>query len=401
MAFKKFYKKTIESSAKMKIKKEIYDLLFIALFWSLIVTISLVTLIKEPQNISKNEGRELAKFPSLSADTLINGSFFEDLCDFYTDQLALKESFGEIYASSRLILGTQEVNGIVVCQNGALVARTDVPSNEILQKNLKAVQTLCDDTRSDILFVAPDSMQVFKKYLPTLLSKSLTQNTLTDSSFYEKICSQSEKYYYRTDHHWTTAGAYEAYRFICQKLGIEAFSEEYFTKQSVSQDFLGSSYRRSALPRSFSEPDEIVLYRHENDSNFTVTDLENNVELGGIYHLDELSGADPYRVFLGGNHARISVKAQSEQAREKMLIIKDSFANSLIPFLALHYDLEVIDPRYASYATAKELGSLDVFDSILVLCSDNTLATEAVYGDFINTVLEYDKAKRAENLSPF
>jgi hypothetical protein len=128
------------------------------------------------------------------------------------------------------------------------------------------------------------------------------------------------------------------------------------------------------------------LYRHRADNSFAVTDLENNTELGGIYDLDELSGVDPYRVFLGGNYAHISVEHKNEKRRPRMLIIKDSFANSLIPFLTHHYDLEIVDPRYATAQTANSI-SLGDFDRILVLCSNNTLSNEESYGNFIDHII--------------
>lgn len=370
----------------MKSKRKIYDVVMIALFWSLIIIISVVTLIKKPQDISKNEGRELAKIPDASIASVLNGEYFEGLRDFYTDQLFLKNAFTAIYTSSRLALGAQEVNGVIICKNGALVTRTDIENKSVLQKNLDSIQKLFGNSNSHLLFVAPDSIQVFKEYLPVLLRKSIDKDDFTDPVFYEKVYRNVEAYYYNTDHHWTSAGAFEAYRSICQKLGVKALDEAFFTKQSVSQSFYGSAYRRSALPLSLVTPDEIILYRHRDDCSFAVTDLENNTELGGIYDLDELSGVDPYRVFLGGNYAHISVEHKNEKRRPRMLIIKDSFANSLIPFLTHHYDLEIVDPRYASAQTANSI-SLGDFDRILVLCSNNTLSNEESYGNFIDHII--------------
>ncbi len=371
----------------MKSKKEICDLALIFLFWSLIVVISVATLIKNPQEISKSEGRALAQFPDASINSIINGEYFEGLRDFYSDQLALKSSFTKIYASNRLALGDREINGVVLCKNSALVARTDTKNENILQKNLDTIKDLCNRSSSALLFVAPDSIQVYENHLPTLLKRSIVKETFINARFYKKASSDSEKYYYKTDHHWTSAGAFEAYREICRELSVKALDEVFFTKQTVTQSFCGSAYRRSALPLSFVTPDQITLYRYDGDSEFSVKDIENSTTLCGMYDLDELSGADPYRVFLGGNYAHISTENESVEKRARMLIIKDSFANSVIPFLAYHYDLDIVDPRYATVQTAKSI-SLDDFDAVLVLCSNNTLSTEEAYGDFIELILK-------------
>ena len=76
-------------------------------------------------------------------------------------------------------------------------------------------------------------------------------------------------------------------------------------------------------------------------------------------------------MFLGGNYSHISIRGAGE--RQKLLLIKDSFANSAIPFLALHFDIEVIDPRYCSneYLTA-QLARKDI-DKALILMGLDTL----------------------------
>ena len=67
-----------------------------------------------------------------------------------------------------------------------------------------------------------------------------------------------------------------------------------------------------------------------------------------------------------------------------MLLIKDSFANSILPFLALHYDIEMVDPRYASPTLVKELLESAEFDAILILCSKGTLLTDRSFGNILS-----------------
>ncbi|MBE6593467.1 MAG: hypothetical protein E7642_05685 [Ruminococcaceae bacterium] len=370
-------------------KDKISDATLTIVFSALIIFISAATIIKKPQDLSLSEGRELAKFPSASVESLKSGEYFDGIRNFYSDQLAFKSRFADLYASARLALGALELNGMVICQNGALAARQKNVDPEISKKNLAAARKLTDLSSSAILFVVPDSADAFFNFLPPLLSKAVAEKHGSgelDLQFLKKISSAPEKYYYKTDHHWTSDGAYQAYLLICKRLGIEPASIGSFETESVTKSFLGSTYRRSALPASFVTPDEIILYRHPSEHTLRVTDLVSNTELGGIYDLDELSGADPYRVFLGGNHAHISISAKSENKRPKMLVIKDSFANSLIPFLAIHFDLEVVDPRYADSSVAKKISPLSYFDSVLFICSRDTVSSNSSYAFFINSI---------------
>ena len=268
----------------MNKNKEKYEIAFIILFSALIIFVSLATLIKEPQEFSENEGRALVGLPDISPETLWSGEYFSGIRDFYTDQLYLKSSFTNIYAYSRLALLSHEINSIVICNNGALAARPDKADTAILKKNLDAAQNLCTYSSSAVLFVVPDSIRVFSKELPYPLSKAVEseyESAVYNEDFSQKILDSPEKYYYKTDHHWTSAGAYEAYRSICDELAVVALDEKDFERQSVTQSFFGSSYRRSSLPRTAVTADEITLYRHPYDSFLKVTDLQTQIELGG------------------------------------------------------------------------------------------------------------------------
>ena len=49
---------------------------------------------------------------------------------------------------------------------------------------------------------------------------------------------------------------------------------------------------------------------------------------------------------MDGNHALLRITAQNQTGR-KLLMIKDSYANSLVPFLTNHYDeIHIIDLRH-------------------------------------------------------
>lgn len=372
--------------------QKISDTVWLCIFSFIILFIGTGIFLLPQKNFSDSENRTLAQLPKPSVSEVIGGEYFNGVKDFYSDQLPFRKEFGYIYALSELALGKKEVNGVVVCDN-VTVKRNTASDFETLEKNLASVKKLQARNDKAVFFTPPSSEEVFENKLPKLCGKSLPSELRVPSGksaedFLEEIKSsgEPEKYYFRTDHHWTAYGAYRAYVLLAHSLGITPCEEDFFQTEIASRDFYGTSFSRTALPKGLIDADVIELYRYVGDTDFTIT-ASGYGPRQGFYDTQALETQDKYRVYLGGNYSRISIKSTAEQntPRQKMLIIKDSFANSLIPFLTLHFDLEVIDPRYTDTAEADKLSG-ERFDEILILCSADTLATERSFARIIDTV---------------
>ena len=361
--------------------KRATDILFLALVCAIILGIGCAIFILPPNDFSERENRPLAQFPTPSLPTLLDGSFFHSLSLFYTDQLPMRESLGEIYSISELALGKRESNRVLL-RDGRLITRPEA-SGEIYSYNLGAINSFLESHPRSVFFCPPESIEVFSSLLSDIergLLDGLPPQPNEISEEYLRVVERlgADKLYYRTDHHWTTDGAFEAYKLLCGLLGEEAYGEEHFERVTVSESFFGSSYRRSSFPRSLISADSIVLYRYSGDERFSVG------EQMGFYRYNQLGSSDEYRIFLGGNCAHASVTLDGTTDRKKMLLIKDSFANSILPFFALHYDIEMVDPRYASPTLVKELLECAEFDAILILCSKGTLLTDRSFGNILS-----------------
>ena len=66
-----------------------------------------------------------------------------------------------------------------------------------------------------------------------------------------------ETLYYRTDHHWTTAGAYRAYARRMEEKQASSVPQEAFAVERAP-GFYGTSYAKSGL--WLTRPDEIALW---------------------------------------------------------------------------------------------------------------------------------------------
>ena len=332
------------------------DIIFLSLFSVIILFFGIGILVLPRQSFSQKENRILTTAATLSFESLLSGEYFEQISELCSDQFPMRDGFTAIYALSELSLGKSEVNGVVFSGN-VLAARSKnmKSSSDALRK---AKELFGEDS---YVYIPPSSIQVFSQLLP--------------QSLQSEIASQPSAFlpsdYYKTDHHWTTEGAYIAYTKICGEFGISAFGEEYFEKETVAKDFRGSAYARSCLPDQLISPDKITLYRYEGDEDVEIFRRDTSTQEFGFYDESALLGADKYRVFLGGNYAQLSIK--SDQSKPRLVLVKDSFANSVIPFLSLHFNIEVIDPRYCTQSELLDLADEYSSERILILMSEATL----------------------------
>ena len=337
-----------------------------------------------PDNtFSEKENRRLAKKPVFTLENLFSGKYTDALSEYYADQFPLRDLFVAGKAYCELGMGKRENNGIVYGKNGVLIPVPEIKENR-LYENLSIISELGKRTNSDITLAAlPRTADVFSEYLPASFSQEelrkiweeLAADTnnlkLKSVDLYSKLCE--DNLYYKTDHHYTSDGAYSVYSLLGDALGYTPENKDYFKIETVSKDFCGTSMRTSGF--YLCKKDSIKLYRYENDMSYSV--VADGKEIA-LYDFSKLETTDKYAVFLGGNHARVDITANAE-GREKLLLIRDSFADSIIPFLAIHYDITLIDLRYYQKSVAEilreeNIGKALVYESIGELAAAKNLS---------------------------
>ena len=301
------------------------DKILIIFCSAFIFAIGALIFILPQKTISKKENRYLTTLSTPTLQTVLNGDFSKELSSFYADQIPIRNQATELYALCEKALGKREING-VISYGSQLISRSEpkeIPNTKI------------------------DALWIESKF-----------------SLFEKS-SQDLMLYYKTDHHRNAEGAYLLYVDVCKKLGVTPFEESYFTKQSVCDDFLGTAFSRSCLPEFCVNPDTITLYRYSGDESVKITVHDTNKEIFGFYDFSKLDSADKYAIFLGGNYARATVFSSSD--KPTLLLIKDSFANAVVPLLSLHFNIELIDPRYSSPPQISNLIASLQYDRALIL----------------------------------
>ena len=337
------------------------------------LALGLLLFVALPDNaFSPEENRSLQTFPKLTWQSLKEGKFSSQMNEYFADQFPVRETLVGMKGIAELALGKQGNNGVALGKDGVLAVRwfdafvnrttrvydTDYYSKDAITAQTAALNQLSADLAAQniplTLLVPLRTLDVYgsKTNYPMEAANALWADIdagLDDSLGYldlrevmQSASASGDYVYYRTDHHWTTAGAYLAYKTLMTEWGREAdvIHESNFTAETV-EDFYGTTWSRAGL--KFISPDTLEIWHFEGEDAYTVTDPATGESFKGFYNRDYLAQKDKYSAFLDGTHSVLTVTKDTDEQRPTLLVLKDSFFNSMVPFLAQHYDLVVVN----------------------------------------------------------
>lgn len=365
------------------------DLILILVLSAMIAVLGIAIFILPQSTFSEDENRSLTTFPSFSLKALVSGDWTADVTEFYSDQFPVRRTMVQLKAACELAQLKGQNNGVLLGANDTLISRLEYNDATTAEANLAAIEQLREALDGDGIpvstLIVPRSIDVLAAELPALYGSERSDAIwdvinahIADAG---RLCDRlrelseaGEYVWYRTDHHWTTDGAYTAYVMLGEVLGYRPYAADEFERVLAASDFYGTTYSSSGM--YFVQPDEMYFYRYGGDDSYVVENMLTGKCLSGFYDLEQLAGKDKYSAFIGGNNAHMRVYDTSAGAAEKptLILVKDSYAHALVPFLARHYDLEIIDLRSYTGSVAKlarEKGACGV----LVLTGVDNLAT--------------------------
>lgn len=348
------------------------------IFMSVILLLGTVGLTLYPApRFSAAENRNLADFPAFSAVALTDGSYTAALDDYAAERVPFRGIGRRIWSDTERLLLRGETRGVILCRDGSLCRRLAV-NEQAYRQNLSALARL-SKRLGDVpltIAVAPRRIDVRSEVLPALYDTAREQavwETLP-AGVVTFLDATKDAQWYRTDHHWTQEGAYFAYARLSRYLGYTPYPHADFTVTKMTESFLGTS--AAAAGFSGITPDTVSVFRYTGDESYRVLRDGKPAGFTGLYDTAKLATNDPYALFLGGNCGLLQIDKGEDDPRPLLLVIKDSFANSLFPFLARHYRILAIDPRYCRGGLpthAKEA------NAALVLCGMQTLTEQAFF----------------------
>lgn len=340
---------------------------------------------------SSSEKRYLEKFPDISADNVLNGNFTTDFEKYFADHFPNRNLWVGMNAYYTLKTGNNGASGIYSCSNGYLINKP-VSTNNNLNKNITAITNFASaiDVPVTVMFV-PSTGYIADDVLPKFhdkynddeyfentahaLSKSGADFVDLRNSFKNEYKNGSQLYY-KTDHHWTTLGAYTAYTELCKKLGTTPADKNKFNIASYD-GFYGTTYSSSGF--WFTPPDKIEIWNNPDntDENIKVkiTEGTKSNEYNSMYFYNHLEEDDKYPVFIDGNHALTEITNTNAKGGT-IFLIKDSFSHCLAPFLSDNYSrIILVDMRYYKMSVS-DLIKQEKPEQVAVIYGIDNIATD-------------------------
>jgi hypothetical protein len=350
--------------------ERINHIITICLFCLILGGISIGSILKKDSHFSETENRILKQKPELSLENIKSGKYEKEYEEYLSDQFLFRNQWIACKTKIDRLLLKQEVNGVYFSKNDYYIEKHEKEEfqNKISQKNITYMKQFITQYQ-DILgkeniqvLIVPTASYILKEKLPAFALEDGQKEFLEEIKkeipeenyiSVEEILLEhkTEDIYYRTDHHWTTLGAYYGYLAWAEQRNITAWTEDKFHKKIVSDNFLGTIQSKVNIKMP---PDNIILYEPLSPISYEMRiNLEETIQ-NSIYDLEKLKTKDQYAVFLGGNSALTEIKSDNRNGK-KLLLIKDSFANSISPFMINHFEeTYLLDFRYFN-------GSLEQF----------------------------------------
>ena len=363
---------------------------FLAIFLLLcLLAFALVNALARDREYSPAENRKLAQLPKFSLSALTDGSYFAAWEDYLADQFVGRDTWITLNLQASRLLGAKEAGGVYLCADDYLMEAPAAPDEEALKRNLDAINAFAarHENLQLCMSVVPNAACVMAEKLPANAPVRDQRQDIQDIAARVQGVSflnvtdaltqhADEEIYYRTDHHWTSLGAYYAFSDMAAGLGIEQPSEEYDVFP-VTDSFEGTLAAKSGC---HAVTDVIELYVPKTDIEYYVT--VDGERTATMYDREKLEEKDQYAVFLGGNDARVDITTTAETGRT-LLIFKDSYANCFLQFLLPYYDrIILLDARYY-YGDADSVISREGVTDVLFLYNANTFLTDRVLADVL------------------
>lgn len=367
--------------------------------WSFVTILSglfLLFMLLPKNYFSELENRHLQAFPQFTWKKLFEGHFTKEAETFVTDHFPYRDQWVASKSILEQLRLQQENNGIFRGKDGYLFEKLEPPDYSKLEQYTSAVNQFAKrhPNMNMTFLLAPTSIGLYQDKLPWLAqsySQQFIHQFITDQvasnmtwidgyTFLEPMKNSSKPLYYKTDHHWTTYGAYLAYEDYAKQLGWRVVKEEEFIISTVSNNFLGSYHTRSLF--SWIKPDTIEIYKPIQSVSSELYIADTNTTSHSLYEPAFLAKKDQYSYFQGGVHAlmQINTRLTSKQTDlDKLLIIKDSYAHSMLPFLVSHVrELHVIDIRYYNSSISSYMEEHQIKDALLLFNSSTFISDQNI-----------------------
>lgn len=356
-----------------------YHIIIVVTFLTLLSILTIADIITQDKFKSENENRILQQKPEFTINRLFNGQFTKEYENYISDQFVLRDNWISLKVKTDQTMLKKDINGVYIGKDDYLLEKhekNDIETEQ-LELNISRLAQMCDkykDKNIRIMMI-PSAAAILSEKLPAYAPlyddnkiTDMIKSKLNDKSIILDTASilkqhKDEYIYYKTDHHWTSLGAYYAYKQWAQSIDIAPLNQSDFDIKILSNEFYGTIHSKLNINTA---ADSIKAYYPINKIDYTVEYNLENKQYDSLYNMDALNTKDKYSVFLNGNNAIAQISTKIDNNRN-LLIIRDSFANCFVPFTISHFEnIMVIDLRYYNASIEQYINDNNITD-ILIL----------------------------------
>lgn len=302
-----------------------------------------------------------------------------ELDKYMSDHFPFRSSLVKIKNNIEVAMGKNLINGVYIGEDDYLVPK--VVTSENRDFLIKSINNFAINNKVDVMIV-PDSIAINGDKITNKLDDSQEEEIeyiysnlkySNNINVIDRLRDNNSKYqmYYKTDHHWTTYGAYTAYKEYFTNKGLTPLDISEFNEKKVSDEFLGTS---SSLALGLAKKEK--MYILDKDNSLDVNYVYEEVKTDSLYNYEYLDKKDKYAMFLDNNHGLITIKNNSINDDSNILLIKNSYANCFVPFIVNHYEnVHVIDLRYFGDNVSDYVQENSI-DNILILYNLNNFYSD-------------------------
>ena len=361
----------------------------------LLLGLAIANLVWPKRDMIELENRKAAQFPAFSVEALLDGRWQSGFARWMQDQFLLRDAWINTQrAADEIVFQKAEEGGILLGKDQWMFTKLftiDDATRQQTAKNVQAVAEFAARYPGKVTFLlAPSASAIYPEALPAGAPMA-DENALLDDIFAqvgenaavidlrEPFTAHKDEYlYFKTDHHWTTNGAYRAYEQFCALKGLTPFDRDAHEAVTV-EDFQGTHYSATRLWNVENDtityyplPNQMTIYNITGEAQYEPMTTEN------LINTDKFATRDKYAAFLDGNNGYSVIEGDGEGS---ILVVKDSYANSFIPYLTANYEkIGVVDFRNFKYGLDSTI-EREGYDEVLILYNFQTFIadTDLIY----------------------
>ena len=360
----------------------------------LLLGLAIANLVWPKRDMIELENRKAAQFPAFSIEALLDGRWQSGFAR-WMDQFLLRDAWINTQrAADEIVFQKAEEGGILLGKDQWMFTKLftiDDATRQQTAKNVQAVAEFAARYPGKVTFLlAPSASVIYPEALPAGAPMA-DENALLDDIFAqvgesaavidlrEPFTARRDEYlYFKTDHHWTTNGAYRAYEQFCALKGLTPFDRDAHEAVTV-EGFQGTHYSATRLWNVENDtiayyplPNQMTIYNITGEAQYEPMTTEN------LINTDKFATRDKYAAFLDGNNGYSVIEGDGEGS---ILVVKDSYANSFIPYLTANYEkIGVVDFRNFKYGLDSTI-EREGYDEVLILYNFQTFIadTDLIY----------------------